>query len=155
MAQKGETTTEALHKIKICSGFLIRKAFCKVRVCSEYRVMLRIIRRNSYQEESKFDRAMIAAYRECGLSFHDNRLSHLSTLIHWRANMESMGCWVSFWTSYRVSTPSHGKCRHILRSALENRTTAPWTISQEMGIFAARPFSSRTVCVDICSSVDG
>ena len=40
-------------KKMLCSGFLIRKALYKVRICSEYDVMPRLIRRNAYQQVSK------------------------------------------------------------------------------------------------------
>ncbi|GFX30649.1 hypothetical protein TNCV_4861731 [Trichonephila clavipes] len=60
-------TTETLL---LWSRFLIRIALCRIRVCSEYRVM-RAIRRNAYQQVSDFDRGRIVAYRECGLPFRN------------------------------------------------------------------------------------
>ena len=55
--------SEALLKIKLCSGFLIRKMLCKVRICLEYRVMPQIFR-NVYQQMSEFDRDRIVACLE-------------------------------------------------------------------------------------------
>ena len=55
-------------KEKLCSGFLIWKGLSNVRVCSEYPVRPRIIRRNAYQQVSEFNRSRIVTYRQCGLS---------------------------------------------------------------------------------------
>ncbi|GFT67811.1 hypothetical protein TNCV_4517931 [Trichonephila clavipes] len=57
-------------KGKLSSGFLIRKAFSKVGVCSGCRVMPRL-RRNAYQKVSQYEKGRIVTYLECGLSFHE------------------------------------------------------------------------------------
>lgn len=59
MSQVGETTSESRHKRKIRGKFYIRKALCKIDVCSEYRVMPQIIRKNAYTQVSEFDRSRI------------------------------------------------------------------------------------------------
>ena len=54
-------------KEKLWSGFLFRKALCKIRNFSECRLMPRINRRNWYQH-LKFNWGWIVAYREYRLS---------------------------------------------------------------------------------------
>ena len=58
-------TMSASIKEKLCSGFLIREALCKVRVYSEYCVIPRVVRRNAYQHVLEFNRGRIV---ELGIS---------------------------------------------------------------------------------------
>lgn len=138
------------HYIKgrLCSGFLIGKALCKVEVCSEYRVMPRIRRRNAYQQVSEFDRGRIVAYRECGLSFRDiarRTGRHPTTVMRIWNQWVAEGHTERHAGSQRPPMTNAREDRHIVRSALQNRTTTSRTISQETGMFAARPVSARTV----------
>ena len=110
--------------------------------------MPRIRRRNGYQHVSEFDSGRIVAYRECGLSFRDiaTRIGRNPTTV-----MRIWNRWVQeghterHAGSQRPPATNAREDRHVVRSALQDRTATSRTLSQEMGLFAARQVSARTV----------
>ena len=58
-------------KEKLWTRFLIPKALCKVKVCSEYRIMTRTWWRKANKQVSNFYRGRMVEYRKCELPFRD------------------------------------------------------------------------------------
>ena len=104
---------------------------------------------------SEFDRGRIIACRECGLLFHDiiRRTGRHPPIV--------MGIWNQWIAvghteghagSQRPPTTNAWEDRHMVRSALQKYITTSWIISQEIGLFAARPVTVLW-CFNVCSSV--
>ena len=137
-----------MHTNKVVKWISHFESIFKARVCSEYRVMLQIRKRNVYQQVSEFERGRIIVYQKCGLSFFE-----INCLTGWHPStvMRIWNQWVAEghteWYAGSQSPPMTNawEDRHIVRSALQNHITTSSTISQEMGMFAACPVSARTV----------
>ncbi|GFW84838.1 transposable element Tc1 transposase [Trichonephila clavipes] len=106
------------------------------------------IQRNSYQQVPEFDRCRILAYQEFGLMFHD------ISLCTDRNPTASMLIWNQWVAECHIKWHAGSSCptvtttredRHILRSALQNRTTILLRFNQQTGMFAERSLCGRTV----------
>lgn len=110
--------------------------------------MPRVKRRNTYQHVSEFDRGRIIAYRDCGLSYRD-----IAARVG-RDPMTSKRIW-DRWVqegnterhagSQRPPITNARQDRHVIRSALWDRSTTSQTLSRELGSYAGRQVSARTV----------